>query len=835
MSIAASSSTTSYASVGSTISYGEVVTNTGAVAVDDVTVANALAAPAGASSSPACQSATAGASCAGAAAALPPGTSATFAATYSVTQKDLDNGAVVGSATATGTGPTGNINAAARVPSVPATVRPGLTLANSAAVPGSSGNHFSTAGQAVDYSYLIANSGNVTLDPVTLADGTAGLGPVTCPDTALAPGANETCTATGTTTPADLSAGSRTDNATATGTPAHGAAVTATSSSTVSAADSQPSAVTRTATVQTVPGPSNGPAVQNTTAGDNQGQNGGQGQAGQHPSISLQKSATVVGSSDNHYSGPDQTIDYSYLIKNTGSVPLSPVTLADPMPGLQNLRCPDNALFPGLTETCTATYTTTLSDVDAGFITNTATAKGTPTCGGAKVWATSSTTVYAEQQPSIDLKKTAQVAGSADGRYSEAGQTVDYSYLITNTGNVTLDPVTLLDPKPGLQDLVCPDTALVPGAHETCTATYTTTQADVDAGSVTNTGTATGTPPCGPKVTATSTATVYGEQSPAIAVVKTADVPAVSAVGQTVLYTFAVTNTGSVTLHNIDVSDAQAAPSLDSSLGPITCTSGTNGSITLAPGASDTCSAPYTVTQADLSNGSVTDTATATGYPPCGPPVTGTSTVTLPVTQITVTKAVNLTTIVAGSAAPIVYTITVTNNGTATTTDPIMVTDAAPTGTTLVSGSPTCATGGPPACSVSTSGSTITWTIAAGVKPGSAYTLTYAVTLNTSEVGGDVVTNTATWSGPSCSPPTSTCSSNTVTTTVTSPPVTKPATPPPAATPVSTAPASAPSAPAVIAFTGAFIDREAAVGMAALALGTAMVAAARRRRRTRRA
>ena len=33
---------------------------------------------------------------------------------------------------------------------------------------------------------------------------------------------------------------------------------------------------------------------------------------------------------------------------------------------------------------------------------------------------------------------------------------------------------------------------------ETCTATYTTTQADVDAGWITNTGTATGTPPRGP-------------------------------------------------------------------------------------------------------------------------------------------------------------------------------------------------------------------------------------------------------------------------------------------------------------------------------------------------
>ena len=54
--------------------------------------------------------------------------------------------------------------------------------------------------------------------------------------------------------------------------------------------------------------------------------------------------------------------------------------------------------------------------------------------------------------------------------------------------------------------------------------------------------------------------------------VKTADVATVSAVGQVVTYTFTITNTGNVTLHSVGVTDAQIAPSLGSSLGPITCT-----------------------------------------------------------------------------------------------------------------------------------------------------------------------------------------------------------------------------------------------------------------------
>ena len=54
-----------------------------------------------------------------------------------------------------------------------------------------------------------------------------------------------------------------------------------------------------------------------------QKQGQGQGQGGAKPGNLAQKSATVVGSSDNHYSAPGQTIDYSYLITNTGNVPRS--------------------------------------------------------------------------------------------------------------------------------------------------------------------------------------------------------------------------------------------------------------------------------------------------------------------------------------------------------------------------------------------------------------------------------------------------------------------------------------------------------------------------------
>ena len=71
---------------------------------------------------------------------------------------------------------------------------------------------------------------------------------------------------------------------------------------------------------------------------------------------------------------------------------------------------------------------------------------------------------------------------------------------------------------------------------EICTATYTTTQADVDRGSITNTGTAHGTPPTGPDVTNDATATVPATVSPAITFVKSATPLTFSAIGEPIAY-----------------------------------------------------------------------------------------------------------------------------------------------------------------------------------------------------------------------------------------------------------------------------------------------------------
>src|SRR5690606_7119078 len=78
---------------------------------------------------------------------------------------------------------------------------------------------------------------------------------------------------------------------------------------------------------------------------------------------------------------------------------------------------------------------------------------------------------------------------------------------------------------------------------------------------------------------------------------------------------FLVTNTGNLTLTNVTVSDPLVG------LSPVSCPV-----TTLAPAEAMTCTATYTVTQADVVAGVVRNAATVTGTPPSGlAPPTATS------------------------------------------------------------------------------------------------------------------------------------------------------------------------------------------------------------------
>jgi uncharacterized repeat protein (TIGR01451 family) len=686
LTIAKTADPASITTVGQTITYSFLITNTGNVTLTDVGVTEGEFSGTGDLSEVTCPAG---------AASLAPGASVTCTASYVATQADIDAGAITNAATATGTPPSGDpIDSPPGENTVEVPATPSLTIVKS--VDEVAQQEFEL-GQTITYSFAVTNTGNVTLDDVVVNEGdftgTGELSDIVCADFSgsLAPNESVTCTATYVATQADVDAGVVSNTATATGTPPVGEPV-----------DSDPSEATTPSA----------PAA---------------------PALSIVKSANPTS-----IVAAGETITYSFLVTNTGNVTLTDIVVNEgDFSGtgeLSAITCPEGAasLAPGASVTCTATYVTTQADVDAGSITNTATATGTPPGGDPIDSPPGENTVEVPATPSITIVKSVDAAAAAQ---FVAGQTITYSFLVTNTGNVTMADVTVTDVdfsgSGELSEITCPDAAasLAPGASVTCTATYVATQADVDTGEITNTATATATPPVGEPVTSdpSDAETPAAPATPSLSIVKTSDPTSITTVGSPIVYSFVVTNTGNVTLTDVQVDEGEFSGTGD--LGQLVCA---DGLASLAPGASVTCTASYVATQADVDSGEITNTATASGTPPSGPPVDSPpseNTVEVPASpSLTVVKSADEAAqagFVVGQA--VTYSFLVTNTGNVTLDD-VVVNEGDFSGSGELSD--------------------IVCPAAAGsLAPGASVTCTATYVATQADVDAGVITNTATATG----------------------------------------------------------------------------------------
>jgi hypothetical protein len=209
-------------------------------------------------------------------------------------------------------------------------------------------------------------------------------------------------------------------------------------------------------------------------------------------SISLTKVASPA-----TFKQAGDVITYTYTLTNTGGYPFE-----------SGIRITDDKLIPVCPEmkqlgrdksfTCTGSYTITAADVAAGQVTNTASAQASQSTefqcvaggvgdkimrktGSYTATASASATVILDVHPALTLVKTA-----VPGTYS-GGQYVDYTYTLTNSGDVPLSgPFTVSDSR--IKRVICPSQAvLLPGQSMQCSATYL-----IDAGlrwTITNTAT----------------------------------------------------------------------------------------------------------------------------------------------------------------------------------------------------------------------------------------------------------------------------------------------------------------------------------------------------------
>ena len=604
---------------GDTVAYTFTIRNTGDVTLTSAAITDPLLGGAVA--------------CAAFSAPLLPGGSVTCApVSYTLTQADADAGTVRNTASVTAQSAQGPAtdDAEANV-TIAATNSISLAKVPSTVVD-VDGDTAVGAGDTVDYTFTVTNNGTTTLRDAVITDAMLG-GTVTCPElsaVALAPGQSVSCTPiTYTLTQDDIDGGQVHNEASVTANAPIGT-VTDTAQADVD--------ITGTATIEL-----------------------------------LKNVGRVLDVNGDGFIGAGDTVDYTFSVRNRGTTTLSGVVISDPLLGVGTL-CTIGTLAVGAAADCgPLTYTLTQADVEAEIVRNTATTTGTSPLG--PVADDASADVVITGTSAIELTKTAgAIVLGADGRVG-AGDTVGYTFGIRNAGTTVLRDIVLDDALlGGAVDCAALDgLALNPGDEVTCgPVDYTLTQQNVDDGTVHNVATVVGQSRNG---------SAEDEDEVDVPVAGTDDISLLKSAaavvdangngrtdaGDTIAYTFTVTNAGTTTLTGISVSDPRLAS-------VITC-----DATEIAPGESTVCSAgsPAVLTQAEIDAGEIENTATATGTGTSEIPPVATDTV---VTPLVAQPAIALTKTGGdyvdvdrngkmNAGDTIAFRFTVTNTGAVTLTD----------------------------------------------------------------------------------------------------------------------------------------------------------------------
>ena len=278
--------------------------------------------------------------------------------------------------------------------------------------------------------------------------------------------------------------------------------------------------------------------------------------------------------------------------------------------------------------------------------------------------------------PDLLLVKQAVLDDTNGNGFADAGEDIDYTLTATNTGNVTLTDVTIIDPLIGTLSCIPTQPAiLAPAAALVCTGTYTVTQPNVDAGgSIVNTATASAPDPFDPvnnppltdeDATSTPVVPVPGLVLVKAAVLDDSNGNTFADLGETINYTLTATNTGNLALTDVVIAD----PLIEDQPAVLNCIPAQPAA--LAPAEQLVCTGSYLVSQNDLDAGpDIVNIATVVAPDPIdpinNPPLGDDDTTTTPTAfdaTIELTKVITSGDPYTNVNDVITYELTATNTG----------------------------------------------------------------------------------------------------------------------------------------------------------------------------
>ena len=324
-----------------------------------------------------------------------------------------------------------------------------------------------------------------------------------------------------------------------------------------------------------------------------------------------------------YYHNIGDKITYHYTIQNTGTTPLAgefyildtKIAHSDPR-GNPCTGAPNPLPGPSAVITCPdQVYTITAADITSPEVTNHARAQN---ADGSIVSNEAVYTVSFVPEPHITLVKVGEPPKVVD-----VGATVNYTFTITNDGNVPLQPpYAITDTLLGSHNANCPSTpaTLDLGASVVCTGAYSLKSGDISSAVITNTASATAM--FGSSVVTSGSVTV-DTPIPLLQLTDwSVDVNPYTSLNQKLTFTYYFQNRGTKTLSSLGITSTKS--------GTVSCPA------SIASGASNHCTMTYLVSQDDLDAGTILDTVTMQGSQ-TGPPRTWTSnalSVSVPGTQV---------------------------------------------------------------------------------------------------------------------------------------------------------------------------------------------------------